>query len=325
MKLNFRMNTTADRDELVRLWSSTETGWDRIDRKVWEHRFVNTPFGEAAIALAIEEETNKIVGQLIFIPLVACVDGREVSGYRPYAAFLVKEARSFQGLKPLTHPMLKLYRLATDSFRQKEVGLIYMLPDPLWTRMLHFVPGFLTAKFPLYSLKLPLTGEFALPDGYRAVEIEASDRRLDELWAKAAEFYKCSIVRNSKSLAWRTSHFNFFFRAVERAGEIVGFVALQYKERDRQLILCDLLAADAESLRATLASACSAANEFLLQNPEKPLDKAAILTTELLLPVVQSLGFYRDKYDFPLVIQTLDASLAKEQIAPSRWQASAND
>ncbi len=90
-------------------------------------------------------------------------------------------------------------------------------------------------------------------------------------------------------------------------------------------MFCDLLAADAESLRAILIAACNAANEYLLQNPEKPLDKAAILTTELLLPTVESLGFYRDKYDFPLVIQTLDASFAKEQITPSRWQASAND
>lgn len=319
------MNTTADRDELVRLWSSAETGWDRIDRKVWEHRFVNTPFGEAAIALAIEEETNKIVGQLIFIPLVARVEGREVSAYRPYAAFLVKEARSFQGLNPLAHPMLKLYRLATDSFRQKDVGLIYMLPDPLWTRMLHFVPGFLTGKFPLYSLKLPLAEPFALPDGYCAVEIKASDVRLDGLWEKAAKFYNCSIVRNSKSLAWRTSHFNFFCKGIERGGELVGFVALQYKERDRQLILCDLLADDAESLRAILIAACNAANEYLLQNPKKSLEKAAVLMTELMQPIVESLGFYRDKYDFPLVIQTLDASLSKEQVAPSRWQASAND
>jgi len=45
----------------------------------------------------------------------------------------------------------------------------------------------------------------------------------------------------------------------------------------------------------------------------------------LLLSIVESLGFYRDKYDFPMVIQILDTSLTTEQVAPTRWQASAND
>lgn len=324
MNLTYRMNTSADKDELVRLWS-TETGWDDIDSSVWEHRFVHTPFGEAAIALAIDEDANKIVGQLVFIPLIALVDGREVSAYRPYAVFLTKSARSFQGLNPLTHPMLKMYRLAVDSFKHKGIELIYMLPDPLWARAFRFLPNFQIGSFPLWSLKLPLTESFALLDGYKAVEVEVSDKRLNELWEKSAKLYDCSIVRNSKSLAWRHSHFTFFYRAVERNGELAGFAALLYKGRDRQLVLCDLLAADTEALRATLAAACNSANEYRLKNPEQPIDKIAVLTTKLLQPIVEDLDFYRDKYNFLLVIQTLNSSLTEKQIAPSRWSASAND
>ncbi len=325
MKLTYRMNTMTDRDELVRLWASSETGWDNIDISVWEHRFVNTPFGEAPIALAVNEETNKIVGQLIFLPLIAWIDGREVTGFRPFATFLVKEARSFQSLNPLNHPMFKMYRLAIESFREKNAGLIYMLPDPLWKRAFQFLPDFQIGSFPLYSMKLPLAEPFSLPDGYKAVEIEASDERIDGLWEKSARLYNCSIVRNTKSVAWKTSHFKFLCRGVERNGELAGFVALLHKGRDRQFVLCDLLAADVESLRATLCAACNLAHEYKLQNPSEPLDKVAVLTTELMQPIVGDLGFYKDKYNFLVVIQALDSSLTEKQIAPSRWYASAND
>lgn len=336
MKLTYRMHTGADKDELVRLWS-TETGWDNIDASVWEHRFVKTPFGEAAIAVAVDEETDKIVGQLIFIPLIARIDGREVSAYRPYAAFLPKNARStgtsflaesvrtIQGLNPFAHPMLKMYNLGVESFRERGIDLIYMLPDPLFRRLFKFLPNFHIGSFPLYSLQLPLVKSFVLPEEYKIVEIEPSDERLNELSEKSANFFGCSVVRNSKALSWKTSHFDYFFRGIERNGELIGFADLMSKHRDRQLLICDLLATDVEALRAILIAAVNLANEYCLNHPEQPFNKVAILTTDLLQPIISELGFYRDSYNFLLVIQALNSSLNEQQIAPSRWYASAND
>ncbi len=313
------MNTPEDKAELVQLWTDFAE-WDRIDEKTWEHRF-----GRASIALAIDEATEKIVGQAIFLPTPVSLKGRDVSAYRPFATFLTKEARSFQGLNPLTHPMFKMYQMAIKMLRENGVGLIQMLPDPLWARMLRLAPDFQIAKFPLWSLKLPLVETFSLPDSYSIIEIQPNDPRLDVLWEKSAKLYNSSAIRNSEALTWKTSHHNHCFRGIEVGGELVGFVASRFKSRDRQWLICDIIAADIEAFRATITMACNQAFEFKQQNPNESLDKIAILATELILPIVKDLGFYKDSYNFIFVIHRLDSSLKMEDIEPSGWYIGAND
>jgi hypothetical protein len=126
-------------------------------------------------------------------------------------------------------------------------------------------------------------------------------------------------------LPWKTSHGTYFYQGVFRQEELVGFVASIYKERDKQWLICDILATDDESLRATICVSCDLADEFKSANLDKEVNKTAILATEKILPIVKDLGFVRDDYDFPLVVHVLDVSLPKEKIAPSRWYLSAND
>jgi hypothetical protein len=42
-------------------------------------------------------------------------------------------------------------------------------------------------------------------------------------------------------------------------------------------------------------------------------------------PVIRSLGFVRDQYDFPLVVHVLDQKLRAADVNPSRWYVTAND
>jgi len=42
-------------------------------------------------------------------------------------------------------------------------------------------------------------------------------------------------------------------------------------------------------------------------------------------PVVRSLGFVRDAYDFPFVVHILDQTISIDDVAPPRWYISAND
>ncbi len=55
------------------------------------------------------------------------------------------------------------------------------------------------------------------------------------------------------------------------------------------------------------------------------MEKAAILATLLIEKHIELLGFKKDKYKFPIVVQLLDPNLPKQQVAPERWYASAND
>jgi hypothetical protein len=319
MKLTFRMNTPDDKQGLIDLWTG-EAEWDQIDETVWNHRF-----GKADIALAIDEETTKIVGQIIFIPTPVSINGQEVKSYRPFAIFLTKAARSFQSLNPFNHPAFKLYKVATDEFRKKGVSLIQMLPDPLWGRMFQLAPNFQFAKFPLMSLKLPFSEPFALGNDYKSVEILPTDKRLDELWEKSAEFYGCSTVRNSEMLAWKTSHHQYFYLGLERNGELVGFSSSRFKSRDRQWLICDVLAADSAAFEVMIKASCNQADEFKQNNPVETLDKVAILATEKMLLPLEKMDFYRDKYNFLFVVHILDESLKSDLVAPSKWYVAAND
>lgn len=313
------MNTPADKAELVQLWTDFAE-WDQIDEKTWSHRF-----DKAVIAMAIDKATDKIVGQAIFIPTPVWINGREISAYRPFATFLIKEARSFQNLNPLSHPMFKMYKMAINLLKENGVGLIQMMPDPLWGRMLRLAPEFHIAKFPLWSLKLPLVDGFKISAEYSVVEIQPDDVRLNQLWEKSAILYGTSAIRNAEVLTWKTSHFPHFYCGIERSGELVGFVASRHKNRDRQWIICDIIAADAEALKVTILAACHQANEFKRNNPAENVDKVAILTTEMILPIVQKAGFYKDSYNFIFVVQRLDDSLKMDEIAPAKWYVAAND
>ncbi len=112
---------------------------------------------------------------------------------------------------------------------------------------------------------------------------------------------------------------------VERSGELVGVVASKQKG-DRQWLICDLMAADPEAQRATLKAVCNLAH---LRSTEAsaaaPIHKAAVLAAPPLLPVVQELGFRRDKYDFHLFVKLFDNSMSPADVHPSLWYVSAND
>lgn len=324
MRLTYRMHTKDDRENLIRLWSE-QSGWDVLDSETWEHRFFKTPLGESAISLAVDKDTGAIVGQCIFIPALVSIDGREVRAYRTFAPLLHQELRGLNLLNPFKHPLYRMYKFATDFLAKNGVGLAYSMPDPRWLRAFQLLPNFQIGKFPLWSLKLPLAQKFEIPNNLQIRDIEADDARIDELWKRSSKFYECVVVRSSKFLPWKTSHGNYFYQGVFRADELVGFVASIFKSRDKQWLICDILAVDNESLEAAICASCNSANDFLTTNPLEVINKIAVLATERMLPIVKNLGFFRNAYDFPFVVHLLDNTILKKKVAPSRWYLSAND
>ena len=65
--------------------------------------------------------------------------------------------------------------------------------------------------------------------------------------------------------------------------------------------------------------------EFATTHEEAAIRKVAVLATPLIQQQIETLDFKKDTYQFPVVIQVLDSSLSKEQVAPERWYVSAND
>ena len=320
--LTYRLYQEEDLPTLVQLWEE-ETKWGEITPHKWRQQFVETPYGDTSIVLTIDADSGQILGQFIFIPCLVCVNGREVPAFRPFASIVSKAAR---GLLGDTHPSIGMYGYGAKVVQARGGGLIYMVPDRNWVRTLRLGPTVQCASFPLWSLPMPLTEPLPLDDGYTVRSLDVWDHRVDDLWKAASRLHGCQIVRNSHTLQWKIGSSDYTVTVVERQGEMVGLVASQQKG-DRQWLICDLLVADAgDSLHNTLIAATNVAHsQAIISEREKPITKVAVLATPIMEPVVRTLGFVRDAYDFPLVVHILDPNISMDEVAPTRWYVSAND
>ena len=115
-------------------------------------------------------------------------------------------------------------------------------------------------------------------------------------------------------------------QAIEKEGKLIGLVG-SLKKGGRQWLICDMISLDNEaSLKATLTAACNLAHKQALEaDPHEPIEKAALLVTPVMEPVVKNLGFFRDAYDFSLLIHKLDRTIAKEDVNPANWYVCATD
>lgn len=331
MRISYRMAIDDDIDAMVAFWSDN-SGWDIIDRTEWEKRFVNTPFGEAAVVLGVDEDVNKIIGQFIFIPVYIVIDGLEVKAYRPFAPVLEQSLQTKFGIASLLtgqHPLLKMYKIIWDDLATKGVPLIYIVPDPRWSRVLQAFPFIHTHRFPLWSKSLTASSDFQIPAGISISKINPCDPAIDLLWEQSANVYNCSIVRNSKSLPWKTSHGNYQVYAVSHAGSITGLFVFIYKQKDNQWLICDMIVKDkSDHLVTTLLAACQTIqeeNNNIIQE-SKPQSKIAILATPAIENAVKQLGFQKENYHFTLAVHILNNKIIdKKNVIPVNWYISAND
>ncbi len=323
MALTYRLHRDEDLPCLQRLWEE-ETNWGTLTfAERWRRHVKEAPFGGATIVIATDTDTGQIVGQFEFLPWLVTVNGREVRAFRPGASIVAKAMR-FRSPNPFDHPVAGMYQHALKALPERGDGLFYTMPDPSWMRFFRMFPMLHCSSFPLWSLPLPLAAPLPLGKGYTSGPLSVWNQRVDHLWNMQLRFYGCSVVRDSRSLAWKIGGGDYTVLSIERNGEMVGLVASRQKGA-RQWLVCDVLAAETgDSLRATLAAVCNFAHSENVAAEEK-LCKVAVLVTPIMEPVVRQLGFVRDAYDFPFVIHILNPSITKEDVAPERWYVSAND
>lgn len=323
MSLHYRMVTENDLPALQKLWME-ETDWGALTAQMWQRYVVDAPLG--GVAGAVAEEDGRIVGQFAFVPSLVTVNGREYRAFRMAAPIVAKSLR-FTSPNPLAHPVVAMYLHTAKELGARGDGLIYSVPDRRWVRFFKMFPRLQAGKFPLWRIDLPLAEEWPMPEGFTAAPFDAlGDARVDRLWQTWSRFHPCSVIRDSRSLPWKIGSGEYEILGIERAGELAGLVASRRKG-DRQWLICDVMAADADdSLRATITAVVNLANRRALEaQPDKPIRKAAVLATPVLEPLLRSLHFVRDDYDFPVVVHILNSDIHKDDVAPERWYVSAND
>jgi hypothetical protein len=320
MDLTYRLDRSDDIPELKRLWA--ETAWGAFTEEMYRHYFEEAPLGRPVLCVA-QEDSGRIVGEIAFLPTDLSIDGRVVRAYRPAAPILSPTVRGWS-VNPMSHPVVQMYSHALQLLKDKG-ALVYSLPDPHWKLLSLMFPNVVRGSYPLWSIPLPFSTFGSLAARYSAGVLREWDARVDRLWEATARRNPCLVVRDARRLFWKAGPPEFEVTAVERGRDLVGLVCSKQKG-DRQWLICDLLAADDEALRESLKAACHLADSKAREaEPSDPITKAAILATPALVPVLDGLGFRRDKYDFPMIIRILDDSISREAVDPSRWYLSAND
>jgi hypothetical protein len=327
MSTQYRIYTENDVDKLVEFWNQN-SGWDVIDRKEWERRFYHTPLGPTNIVLAEDELNSELIGQFIFFPSLITVKGQQLNAARPFAPVVRKQSRSLLSVLAPLEIIYKMYVFGTKYLASQGITLIHMLPDPRWQRGFQLIGGTQTSSFPLWSLPFPFEMNFELPAGYEIETISPADLRIDELWNRTINLYECSIVRNTSLLPWKLSHGNYQLTALLHDGNLVALSASIYKQKDKQWLICDVLAQDEEKLKWILELTCQKAASYknsLSDAARQNLGKVAILATPMIEHIIAPLGFSKENYKFPIVIHLLDKNIDKKLVRPENWYVSAND
>jgi hypothetical protein len=329
MEVVYRHYSENDIEALIQFWNKN-SDWDELNREKWECRF-HLPSCKAAVIIAVDEETQEIIGQCMFMPFNVVINGSEVRAYRAYGAVLKKNLHNKFGITCMMagqHPVMKMYYKAAEDFANEGAALIYALPDPRAAKILQSMP-FSTSRFSLWSHELPLLDKFRLPENIMVEDLSFSDRRIDRLWSSASKLYSCMTMRNHDVFQWKTSQEKYRFFGVFEGNKMTGFFSITYKKNDFQWLICDLLSEDLEeNLKITLQAACNIIQEDFQENlsDEEHSKKIALLATPPIESAIKKLGFTVDDYNFVLGVHLLNRNTySLNDVDPEKWFISAND
>jgi hypothetical protein len=327
MNIIYRTATANDVDSPVQFWN-TNAGWDVITRETWEKRFLSTPFGQPMIVLGVDSDKDEIIAQFIFVPVMVRIDLDIVKAYRPFGSVMKEDVRKKFGVTSFlmnTHPIQKMYYKAVEELKGNGAKMMFLIPDPRWGKILKLMP-FQVTQFPLWSHKLPLQKEFVIPENIEVEEVSADNAQIDSLWMSTSTTHTCSIVRNSKTYAWKLGLGKFKLFGVFRRGQLIGLFTLLYKSDGYQWIIGDLLLTDDQTNDIIIKAACNAANnEYKKDHSNEISYKTSVLATPAVEKIVKANGFQKDNYQFTFAVQLLDQSPQMKKAKPEKWYVSAND
>lgn len=327
MKVAYRLFTPDDIQSLCDLWNDNAE-WGPIEPEQWKKVFYYTPLGPSTIVLATDKATDEVVAQFVFIPTKTSVDGIELRSYKPCAPIIKKSLREEAGLASVFIHMLKMYRFATKHFVSQGVYLLHMMPDPRWARSFEALPGVKIANFSLWTFSLNKEVDYQLPDGFAIESVHPSDPRINDLWARAAKLYDCSMVRDTGLLPFKLSHRNYQYLGLLKESKLVGFAALLYRDIIKGVVICDVLSEDEASLKLILEAARLKASQLKAALPIEEqfhCEKVSVLATPMIQKIVTEMGFVKNSYKVSLAVHVLGKELSKKQVRPERWYVSAND
>jgi hypothetical protein len=321
--LTYRLVEEGDVPALLRLWE--EAGWGTLTEEVWRQWFVETPHGRCVVAVAVDDR-GEVVAQEMFTPSLLSIDGREVHALRFSAPIVSRSVRDVS-LRSREHPVVGLYRVASEAASAQGFGVIYSLPEYGWLPIFRQEPGFAEAVYPCVAVPLEWSGGLQPAGERRRAEARRStyvacppefNEEYDQLWLSARETFPihCGVVRRQEWVRFRNSGRIAIEVRDASDGSLAGYASVKKQTG----LLADVLARHPDELPHVLQTTL----RWLSEN-RGGLTHLKVMQTPALAAALEGLPTETVDYRFAFTCRTLDEMLPAEAIAPARWHTMPGD
>lgn len=323
--LTYRFYQNKDLSGVLDLWEK-HSGWGGITEQQFYDWYINTPHGQCIIVVA-EDDGNKIIGQLVFVPAKLSLEGKEVNALRLSAPILHPDLRQIS-LRSYDHPVMMMVRKGIDVAKQKGFDVLYCLPAYGWTGMIKLLPEFVlpnihTASYACAEISLKDDSTWRKSAGTDCFISLVDQFNIDhnKLWEEAVTKVpvKCGIVRNSLRLQWKISH--HLVIEIKDSDGLVGYAA--FKKRDGLLI--DLLARTAKDMEKVLLASIKAMHFKNESRLTTSFETVKIMLSSHLKNIIQEIDYRSNNFQFAFACCPLQEFIDKKNIDPENWYIMPDD
>ncbi len=319
--ITYRLFQDSDLPGVLRLWEK-ESGWGTLTPEKWRSWYQHTPYGDALIVVAVDEE-GEIAGQEVFLPSRLVIENREVKALRLSAPILRKDLRQ-DSLRAADHPVVNLYLTAITSAIAHQYEVIYSWPEHGWLPIFRWLPRFGLPRFECaeYECMALSPGDLAVQsDKFIARPVERFGSEYEKLWHTARASYPihCGVKRSPAWLQYRNGAHLTLAVHEQSNDALVGYVAINRHTG----LLVDFLAHHPSQITDVLATVIHHVGRRQGNTEQEIPTVLKALRTPLLSDALRTLGFMPIDFKFAFVCVWRDSDtnggLSAEAINPENW------
>jgi hypothetical protein len=322
-KLTYRISRHEDIPQMLDIWEKF-SGWGYISEEDFLKWYVNTPYGESLIIVTTDEETGRLLGQLMLIPSQLRVGQQTVKGYRLFAPVIHDDIRGMD-IRDMNHPAFSMFRFSMSIVKERGYSILYSFPSigwiPVFRRLAQFgIPDVTTATFRCAGI--PFTREnfsdrlFA--KRYNLVRTKIFTEEFDQLWGQAVAGLpvECGVIRSKERLSYKlTSH--YVLEGRDEKNVLIGYIAF----RKINGLVVDALAKSREELKYLMHDAVRYISE-LKQEGQNPLgnnSEIKCICFPYLEEILDTIEHKEIPFDFAFACCLIDEKVPPEAAKADKW------
>lgn len=323
-EITYRIFKNKDLPGLLSLWEKF-SGWGPISRQQFYDWYINTPLGPCLIIIATDE-TNEVMGQLVFIPAEVTLNGKVVKALRLSAPILHQDIRQAE-LKSNTHPALMMIMKGIGLAKEMGYHILYCLPAHGWVGLMKLLPRFgmddiqvASNDCAAISLKDEDVWSECAGNNFYIRRIDDFTDSYSQLFMEAIGMFpiNCSIIRNAERLQWKLGH--HIVIEVSNENKLIGYAA--YKKDG---LLVDMFAATPNDLKNVLLASLKGLHYKNEHRLLVPFEEVKCMLNPQLKSLLNEISHQPVNFQFAFASYPLQTDIDKSSIRPENWYIMPDD